>query len=170
MNLDIMKYRVFGKANSKDVDWIKIFNMSKALPAKSKVRMAFVNAVEWGYDSLATFKLKNLDDSMEYILTFDNHKKLWNVLLAEVENPNGLDQTVDPIEKIKILKDELVAKIVERLVALFEEIKGTLKHIVIGKIESGEYIDVNETKFEAIMNMLDDYTLMQNLKARKFIK
>ena len=118
---------------------------------------------------MATVDFKNLDDSIEYRLSFNNEKKLWKLDLLNVKNPNDPDVFVDPIFQVEFFKDDFVKRVVERVYDRLMNVK-EMKDLIQQKIGSGNYLDVNETKLEAEMAMLEDQTLMANLKKRLYIK
>lgn len=172
MNLDIVDYRVLGMADGKDdsTNWRILFKKNKEVPKGTAARRWFAESAEFAYSSLATLDIKNLDDSIEYRLSFSNQRKLWNLTLKNTENPEDPAAEVDPKFKIDFMKDDYIKKAVLQVWAKLEDTRRTLEKIVMQKIETGEYIDINETKLEAELHMLQDQTLMANLKKRLFIK
>lgn len=115
MNLDIISFEVFGMKSCKQkgsTDWAAEFKAAKGLQEGSAARSWFVASVEFGYSSLATIDIADLDDSIEYRLTFDNAKRLWKVELKNVKQPEDPDAEVDPKFKIDFMRDDLVKKIV----------------------------------------------------------
>lgn len=172
MNLDIIGFEVFGMKSCKQrgTDWKKQFKKDKGLQKGSAARAWLAESVEFGYTSLATIDIADLDDSIEYRLTFDNFKRLWKVELKNVKQPDSPDAEVDPKFKIDFMRDDLVKKIVQKAYSELTDAKRCLEDIVLQKVEAGDYIDIDETKLEAIADMLKDQVLMANLKKRQYVK
>ena len=171
MNLDIIDYKVLGMQNSKSgVNWRKAFQQNKDILEGLPVRKWFAESIEFAYETLATIYIKDLDSSIEYSLKFDNSKRLWDVQLKNVKNPNEPDTEVDPKFKIDFMRDDFIKKIIAKVYTILKETLWTFEHIILQKINTGNYLDINETKLEAEIDMLKDQVLMSNLKKRLYIK
>ena len=168
MTLDIIDFTVFGMADSKDKDWVKRFNADSFLPEKSPARKQFIEAVEAGYDHLASIILKDLDSSIEYKLEVDNVKQKWHLSLKNVERPAQPEAAVDPSFIVDFFHDDLVKSIVKRVYEKLKAARACLEDVALEKVNDGEYLDVNETKLEAIMHMLCSDDFMANIRTRKY--
>ena len=68
------------------------------------------------------------------------------------------------------MKDDVIKRTIGFIYQKLVDVKKTIDEIILQKIETGDYIDVNETRLEAIIDMLKDQVLMANLKKRLYIK
>lgn len=168
-NLDIKKIEVFGWTSPKKDSWWYIANPSisdgwKSIDSK-KLEQSLKQNVENCYKHLFTADFQDLDDSINYTVFFDNQKKLFDLKLT-----NSTTGEVLPEQKKELFKSESFKKTAIRAYEILERAKKMIEDVLDDHIEAGELLEVDETKLSAILNMLQDQTLLKNFRLRKYVK
>lgn len=169
-NLDTINISVFGYSSSESPEqqWLTQLIKLRKLNALNKEEFikSFKKDVEDSYVNLASFKIEDLDSEFVYIIFFDNLAKKWNV---QLEGSTQAD-SVDIMDKIDLFKTDEVKSLVKRALEVFKQADIFVKKHIMMHIENGDLLEVDETKLEAILDMLNDQELLSNFKKRVYVK
>lgn len=75
-----------------------------------------------------------------------------------------------PEQKKILFKSDVFKRTAERAYELIIRAKKMIEECVDDHIQAGEFLQVDETKLEAIMDMLEDQMLLKNFRLRKYAK
>ena len=113
---------------------------------------------------VASFRIANVDDDMEYSLWFDNNKALWR--LEVLDSPKA---EIDSEELSNFFKSSLVKKIAKKTYYRLLDAKKTYLKNVKPEIENGNMLLVDVIKLEAIVDFLQSENFMQNILTCKYL-
>lgn len=119
------------------------------------------------YSRLFESVFEDLDDGIYYTVWFDNAKKLYCLELTDGKD-NGAELMLE--QKREFFKSEMFKKTSKRAAELVERAKKIYTSCVKDHLESGELLEVDETKMSAIESFLNDEQLMRNFRLAKWAK
>lgn len=169
-NLDTIRIAVFGylSEESPSQQWLTQLIKLRKLSAINKQSFikSFKRDIEESYVNLASFNIKDLDSDFVYIVFFDNLAKKWNVTL---EGSSQAD-AVDILDKIDLFKTDEIKSLIKRATEIFKQASAFVKKHIMVHVENGELLEIDETKLEAILDMLNDEELLSNFRKRVYVK
>lgn len=116
------------------------------------------------YQNMVSMSFKDLDTDFDYLVGFDNQRKLW-----KIEMPDSSDDAIDQNDKKEFFKSELFKKTCKRADEILTNAYASCKNMVMPEVEHGRFIDLDDIKLSAILYMLDDPQFRKNLKLGKYI-
>jgi uncharacterized protein (DUF1778 family) len=106
---------------------------------------------------------KDLDTDFDYIVGFDNKLKLW-----KIEMPGSSDDAISKEDKKEFFKSEMFKKTCKRADEILTNAYKSCENMIMPEVKTGRFINLDETKLEAIMDMLNDPVFRKNLKLGKY--
>ena len=168
MNCDFTYIECFGYTSPAAKSWLSLIGNAFDKRDKQAVK-DLEKSLKWNVESayyrLVAAGVKDLDTDTEYFVSFVNGKKQWDI---EIKDSKGAE--VLPEDRDAFFKSDEFKRLLKQATNYLEEAASAYEGIVKQHIEAGELMDVDETKLEAIESMLEDGTLMKNLKSGKYIK
>lgn len=113
---------------------------------------------------MVNIQFRDIDTDTEYLAVFDNQKKMW-----KLEIPGSDDDAVSPDDKKAFFKDEQFKRTCKRAEEILKNALKSCEGMIMPEVEKGKFIDVDEVKLEAILDMIKDPSFMKNLKMGKYI-
>lgn len=167
-NFDLTFVECFGFTSPRAKSWTKLADRAftdGGAQAKKELEKSLADNVEAAYYRLVGIGVKDLDTDIEYFVSFNNGKKLWDMEISDSKEADVLPEDKDAFFKSDVFKKVLrqASTDLDRALKMYEE-------IIKEHIEEGDLLEVNETKVEACEHMLKDGILMRNLKTGKYIK
>ena len=167
-NFDLTYIECFGFTSPIAKSWTKLAEV--AFAKKDKLALKDLEqSLKWNVESsyyrLVGAGVKDLDSDIEYFLSFNNGKKLWDLEIKDSKTAEVL-----PEDKDELFKSDLFKKLLKQASTVLDDATKLYEGIIKQHIEAGELMEVDEVKAEAIEHMLADGALVKNLKAGKYIK
>ena len=120
--------------------------------------------VEQSYLTIAQFKLTNVDDDMEYTLSFDNNKSMWHLAIS-----NSPKAELEPQQLADFFKSSMFKKIAKQTYDKLIQAKKAFDNIVSSHLENAELMLVDVVKLDAIIDFINTDYFMQNLLNGKYL-
>lgn len=117
------------------------------------------------YQNMVSMSVKDLDTDFEYLIGFDNQLKLW-----KMELPGSADDAIELNDKKEFFKSDIFKRTCKRADEILTNAYKSCTSMIMPEVKKGRFINLDETKLEAIMDMLDDPVFRKNLKLGKFAK
>jgi hypothetical protein len=162
MTVDIKYIECFGFTSPKEASWLSLSKKVASKGWKAIDEQAFSDSltvnVNTSYENIALFKFKDLDTDFDYICKFDNQNMKWILELPG----SDLDAVTD--EDIKTFQDsEEFKKFKTKVLEVTSQASEAAKKILLPIIQTGKFIDVDEIKLEAELDMLDNPDFVKSL-------
>ena len=160
-NIDIKDIECFGFHSPKKDCWLTILKKAKEysnIPNTQTFQKDLKNNIEASYYRLCGISFVDLDTDLEYYASFVNGWKKWDL---EIE---GGKAEVDVEDKKKLFGNDEIKKIIARAAKYIEDAKAAYDTSVKQQVESGELLDIDETKLEGVIKYANDAALMTAFK------
>lgn len=162
-NLDLRGIQIFGGR------WVELATQSKTLGWNGVDRLALekslARSVDSSYFRIVSFNVGDLDTEITWHASFLNDKGLWE--LEIFDSPRA---DVEPEQMADFFGSAEFKKIAKRAGWLLEEASKAVNEVIMPKLETGNFLSVDEVKLSAIMHWLSDKQLMENLRSGKFME
>ena len=162
-NLDLRGITLFGGR------WAELATQSKTLGwsgvDKLALEKSLARAVDSSYFRIVSFNVEDLDTEITWHASFLNDKGLWE--LEIFDSPRA---DVEPSQMADFFGSDEFKRIAKRAGWLLEEAKQVVKDVIMPKLETGNFLSVDEVKLAAIMHWLSDKQFMENLRSGKFME
>ena len=166
--LDLRYAKCFGYSVPEEKNWKYLADQADNLGWNNvdvkQLEKNLTQDVEKSYMKIAQFKLTNVDDETDYILSFDNNKSLWDLHIAH--SPKA---ELDIEERADFFKSKLFKKITQRTYDRILSAKQTYDKIVKQHLENGELLLVDVIKLDAILSFIDTEHFLDNLLNGKYL-
>lgn len=166
--LDLRYAKCFGYSVPEEKNWKYLADQADNLGWNNvdvkQLEKNLTQDVEKSYMKIAQFKLTNVDDETDYILSFDNNKSLWDLHIAH--SPKA---ELDIEERADFFKSKLFKKITQRTYDRILSAKQTYDKIVKQHLENGELLLVDVVKLDAILSFIDTEHFLDNLLNGKYL-
>lgn len=166
--LDLRYAKCFGYSVPEQKNWKFLADQADDLGWKNidfkQLEKNLTKDVEQSYMNIAYFKLTNVDDETDYILSFDNNKSLWSLSIAH--SPKA---ELDVKERSDFFKSKIFKKIAQRTYDRILSAKQTYDKIVKQHLENGELLLVDVVKLDAILSFIETDHFMDNLLNGKYL-
>lgn len=129
-----------------------------------KLEKSLAGNVKSSYENMVSMSFKDLDTDFEYLCGFDNKLKMW-----KLELPDSPDDAISKEDKKAFFKSEIFKRTCKRADEILTNAYESCKNMIMPEVEHGRFIELDETKLEAIMDMLDDPIFRKNLKIGKYV-
>ena len=167
-NFDFTYVECWGFSVPRHKSWTKLADRAFANNDKQALR-DLETSLKWNVESsyyrLVGAGVKDLDSDIEYFVSFNNGKKLWDI---EIKNSKSAE--VLPEDRDEFFKSEPFKQLLKQASTDIDAAAKLYEEVVKQHIEAGELMEVDETKAEAVEAMMKDGALVKNLKAGKYIK
>lgn len=168
MNVDLKNIACFGFTLPRKDSWYVLLHKVvsegwKSIDIDTFQKTLNENVLE-AYEHIVNILLRDIDTDTEYLARFDNKKKLW-----KLEIPGSDDDAVSPEDKKAFFKDENFKRTCKRADEILKNALTSCENMIMPEVEKGNFINVDEIKLEAILDMIKDQTFMKNLKLGKYI-
>lgn len=168
MNIDLKNIACFGFTLPRKDSWRTVVHKVEASGWKSVDMDSFQKTLNenvlGAYEHIVNIQFMDLDTDTEYLAVFDNQKKLW-----KLEIPGSDDEAVSPEDKKAFFSDEQFKKTCKRAVEIMANALEMAEEVIMPEVKKGRFIDVDEIKLEAIIDMLKDQSFMSPLKLGKYV-
>ena len=168
VGLDLRYAKCFGYSVPEQKNWKFLADQADDLGWKNidfkQLEKNLTKDVEASYMNIAYFKLTNVDDETDYVLSFDNNKSLWNLHIAH--SPKA---ELNVKERADFFKSKIFKKIAQRTYDRILSAKQTYDKIVKQHLENGELLLVDVVKLDAILSFIDTEHFMDNLLNGKYL-
>lgn len=168
-NLDIKDIVCFGFSVPKNECWFQVLHTVNSSGWKSidmkKFEKNLNDNIIASYNSLVGIRFIDLDTDTEYFCEFNNQKKAWTLQI-----PGSPDDAVDPEDKKEYFKSEAFKRTTKRAHEILSQSIKSYEVNIKPKLEAGDFINIDETKAEAVEYFINDPQLLKNLKNGKFEK
>lgn len=169
MNIDPKNVACFGFTLPRKESWYVLLHSVSSNGWKSIDNKVFEKSlndnVKFTYENMVSLSFTDLDTDIDYIAGFDNKLKLWNLII-----PNSSAEALDPKDKKEFFKSDIFKKTCKRADEILTNAYKSCENMIIPEVKTGRFINLDEIKLEAIMDMLNDPTFRRNLKLGKFVK
>ena len=166
--LDLRYAKCFGYSVPEEKNWKYLADQADNLGWKNvdvkQLEKNLTKDVEQCYMNIAYFKLTNVDDETDYVLSFDNNKSLWNLHIAH--SPKA---ELDVKERADFFKSKLFKKIAQRTYDRILSAKQTYDKIVKQHLENGELLLIDVVKLDAILSFIETEHFLDNLLNGKYL-
>ena len=166
--LDLRSAVCFGYSSPKAHSWTQLAENAATVGWKNadirQLAKDLAVNVERCYHKIAQFKLTNVNDDMTYTVWFDNNKNLWDVEVANSPKAGLL-----PEQKADFFGSEMFKSIAKRTYFWLVNAKKVYDQTVAQHVESGEMLDVDVVKLEAIIDFINTKHFMDNLRICKYL-
>ena len=165
--LDLRKVKCFGYSVPLEQSWVYIAN--QALQTgwgnvdTNQLEKNLTKDVEQSYMSVAQFKMVNVSDGLSYIVTFDNNKAMWNVVISD--SPKA-ELTAEQQENF--FKSELFTKAAKRSYYKITEAMKIFNQVIKSRLNDGSMLLVDVVKLDAITHFIESKHFLENLRNGKF--
>ena len=167
MNVDPKNIACFGFSLPRKDSWYMLLHDVAAKGWKSidkdKFEKTLNENVLGAYSHLVNFEFKDIDTDTDYLAVFDNKLKLWTL-----EIPGSSDEAVTKEDKKAFFKDEMFKKTCKRADEILTNAQKSCQNYILPEVEKGNFINLDEIKLEAVMDMIDDPQLRKNLRLGKY--
>lgn len=168
MNVDLKNIACFGFTLPREESWYMVLHKVNSSGWKSIDMDAFQKTLNenvlGAYQHMVNIQFRDIDTDTEYLAVFDNQKKMW-----KLEIPGSGDDAVSPDDKKAFFKDEQFKRTCKRAEEILKNALKSCEGMIMPEVEKGKFIDVDEVKLEAILDMIKDPSFMKNLKMGKYI-
>lgn len=168
MNVDLKNIACFGFTLPREESWYMVLHKVNSSGWKSIDMDAFQKTLNenvlGAYQYMVNIQFRDIDTDTEYLAVFDNQKKMW-----KLEIPGSDDDAVSPDDKKAFFKDEQFKRTCKRAEEILKNALKSCEGMIMPEVEKGKFIDVDEVKLEAILDMIKDPSFMKNLKMGKYI-
>ena len=168
MNIDLKNIECFGFTFPRKDSWYVVLQKSVSKGWKSididTFQKTLNENVLRSYEYIVNILSRDIDTDTEYLASFNNKKKLW-----KLEIPGSDDDAVSPEDKKAFFKDENFKRTCKRADEILKNALASCENMIMPEVEKGNFINVDEIKLEAILDMIRDQTFMKNLKLGKYI-
>lgn len=168
IGLDLRSARCFGYSSPLKDCWTVLAAQADDIGWENidvkQLEKDFTKNVEQSYMDIASFKLVNIDDDVEYSLAFDNNKSLWKLSIA-----NSPKAELDIQERADFFKSQMFKKIAKQTYSRLVEAKDIFSKIVKNHLDNAELLLVDVVKLDAIMQFIDTEHFMQNVLNGKYL-
>ena len=162
-NLDLEGIALFGGR------WAELATQSKTLGWKGIDKLALeknlARSVDSSYFRIVSFNVEDLDTEITWHASFLNDKGLW-----ELEIFDSPSADVEPEQMADFFGSEEFKRIAKRTGWILEEASKALSNVIMPKLETGNFLSVDEVKLAAIRHWISDKQFMENLRSGKFME
>lgn len=116
------------------------------------------------YQNMVSMSFKDLDTDFDYLVGFDNQRKLW-----KIEMPDSSDDAIDQNDKKEFFKSELFKKTCKRADIILSQAYKSCTAMIMPEVKKGRFIILDEIKLEALIDMLNDPVFRKNLKTGRYL-
>lgn len=166
--LDLRYARCFGYSQPKENNWLFIAQQVNDVGWNHIDKIALEDSltkdVEKSYSKIAQFKLTNVDDEMNYSLSFDNNKSLWDLSIT-----NSPKAEIDIQERADFFKSNMFKKIAKQTYNKLLIAKQTYDEVIKYHLENGELLSVDVVKLDAIISFLKTEHFLDNVLNGKYL-
>jgi len=167
-NLDLRSAFCFGYSRPASKCWLCIAEQARDVGWRSidvsELETSLAQDVDRSYMEIAKFKVVNIDDDMEYEVSFDNNKSLWNVEIYD--SPEAV-MTIE--ERADFFKSEMFESIARMTWRRVKEAEQAFEEVVRPHLDEGELLLVDDVKLDAILSFLRNEHLLENLLDGKYL-
>jgi hypothetical protein len=167
-NLDVTDIEIFG-LQPKNKCWHEMLKTARSFENIPSIGQ-FETALKWNTDKsyyhLCTVSIKDLDTDIEYIMKFENTRKVWSLELKNSKDPTDISLE----DKKALFTNPDIKRIFPRAYDVLMRAHDIFESDVRVHLDSGELLHVDETRIDAIIDYIEDKNLMKNLKAGVFLK
>ena len=168
MNIDLKNITCFGFTLPRKDSWYIVLHKVSSAGWKSidvnKFQKQFNENVLGSCDYMVNIQFKDIDSDTEFLAVFDNVKKLW-----KLEIPGSPDDAVSKTDKKAFFSNEMFKKTCKRAEEILTNAASSCQNMIMPEVEKGNFIDVDEIKLEAVLDMINDSSFMKNLKMGRYI-
>lgn len=162
-NLDLKGIQIFGG------HWVELATQSKTLGwngvDKLALEKSLARAVDSSYFRIVSFNVEDLDTEITWHASFLNDKGLWE--LEIFDSPRA---DVEPEQMADFFGSAEFKRIAKRAGWILEEAKKAVADVIMPKLETGNFLSIDEVKLAAIMHWISDKQFMENLRSGKFME
>ena len=166
--LDLRYAKCFGYSVPEEKNWKYLADQADNLGWNNvdvkQLEKNLTKDVEQSYMKIAQFKLTNVDDETDYVLSFDNNKSLWSLYIAH--SPKA---ELDVKERADFFKSKLFKKIAQKTYDRILSAKQTYDKIVKQHLENGELLLIDVVKLDAILSFIETEHFLDNLLNGKYL-
>ena len=168
MNVDLKNIACFGFTLPRKDSWYMVLHKAASSGWKSidvdLFQKTLNENVLGAYEHMVNIQFVDLDTDTEYLAVFDNKRKLW-----KLEIPGSDDEAVSLEDKKAFFKDEQFKRTCKRAEEILTNALKSCESMIMPEVEKGNFINVDEIKLEAILDMIKDPSFMRPLKLGKYI-
>ena len=166
MNIDPKNITCFGFSLPRKESWYMVLHKAasdgwRAIDQKQFESNLDKN-VKDSYEYMVKIEFKDLDTDFDYVVRFDNKIKMWEMVL-----PGSDEDAIDKKDKTEFFKSDLFKKTCKRADEILTNALKSCQNMIVPEVKRGRFINLDEIKFEAIIDMLNDPMFMKNLKRGK---
>lgn len=121
--------------------------------------------MQGSYNHIVNVQARDIDTDTDFLAAFDNVKRLWTL-----EIPGSEAGAVSPADKAAFFKSEPFKQVCRRAGEVLQRAYDSCQKLIMPEVSKGNFIDVDEIKLEAILDMLRDPSFMGALKLGKYAK
>lgn len=166
-NIDVQNIECFGYSEPKEDCWLNMLRKAAGRTWKgvdlAKFEKSLASNVKCTYFRIAGITFTDIGTGFKYFASFDNGLKHWTL-----EMPESSPDAIDPKDVVDFFNSDWFKKLAKRCDQILTRALDYYKERVKPVLEAGKLLEVDETRLEAIVYLLEDPEVRKNLRMAKY--